>query len=280
MTHDHPVFADNPIDGEVSLSTGPAPRPYHVYDGEGLLIFGHADPACVDEFLTGEDLYPVLHVSGRVAAGFIIADFREASMGPHHELQFFILASQKPGETISDAAVALPLAMALRPEWGTLCVRLWNDTSTVVAYNNEYLGLNAELADFDLFARRDNAIGFHVSLKDGQSIIHGRAREANATPLSVFWKMLRYAGLRQLINLGRMPFAPGHVINRVSSVLTENRKAQIFTSSDHNVLRNWEKEVDRLDIGEPGLAQIDFQPVAVQNLRPFRFVYRHPDHPA
>lgn len=279
MTHDHAVFVDNPINGEVALSTGPAPKPYHVYGGEALLIFGHADPAGVNEFLEGENLYPVLTASGRVAAGFIMADFREASMGPHHELQFFVLVSEKSGETISDAAVELPLAMATRPLWGTLCVRLWNDCSAVVAYNNEYLGLNAELANFDLFTRGEGAIGYHVSETAGRPIIKGTVREAKATTLSAVWEMLRVAGPRQLIRLGRMSYAPGHVINRVSSVLTENRKAQIFTSSDHNVLRHWDAAVDQLDIGEASLAQIDFQPVSIQNLKPFRFVYRHPDDP-
>lgn len=43
----HALFRRYPLAGEVRLSTGPAPTPYHVYAGHGLFIGGTADLAAV-----------------------------------------------------------------------------------------------------------------------------------------------------------------------------------------------------------------------------------------
>ncbi|SIN59535.1 hypothetical protein SAMN02745824_0063 [Parasphingorhabdus marina DSM 22363] len=279
MPTEHPIFADNPLTGTIDLETGTAPVPYHVYDGEGLLIFGHADHDALTALLEKEGICPVTTMSGDIAAGFIMADFRDASMGPHHELQFFVLVSERPGETIDDAPFALPLAMAGRPDWGTLCVRLWNDRADVIAYNNDYLGLNARMASFGLFDRNEGQVGFRVTAETGDPIIEGRIRESRSTSLKAGWEMLRIAGLREIMRLGRMPYAPGHVVNRISRILPQNRKAQIFTSSDKNIARHWDPSHDCLTISEPEIADLDFRPLAIQNIRPFRFVYRHPDDP-
>ena len=40
---DHALFRAWPLAGEVRLSTGMAPTPYHVDDGHGLFIAGSAD---------------------------------------------------------------------------------------------------------------------------------------------------------------------------------------------------------------------------------------------
>lgn len=280
MQPDHPIFNDHPITGSVQLSTGSAPTPYHVYDGEGLLIFGDVACDAMQRSIEGEAVHLVKTASGRAAAGFIMADFRQASMGAHSELQFFTLVSNTEGESISDAPFALPIAMATRPGWSTLCHNLWNDTESVIAYNNEYLGLNARRAEFRLFEKQAGGdVQFGVADDMGSAIIEGHFRAQRSTPLSAMWQMMRVAGLRKFISLGRAPYACGSVINRSSAIMPENRKAPIFTSSDHNITRHWKSSEDRLEIKHPALAELDFNPLGLQHLWPFRFVYRHPgDH--
>ncbi|MGJ8537146.1 MAG: hypothetical protein ACSHW2_08325 [Parasphingopyxis sp.] len=277
MQPDHRIFNDHPATGTVQLSTGSAPTPYHVYDGEGLLIFGDVACDAMEQSIQGEGIHLVKTAPGRAAAGFIMADFRQASMGPHRELQFFTLVSDTEGESISDAPLALPIAMATRLGWGTLCHNLWNDVDSVIAYNTEYLGLNARHAAFRLFEKSPGGdIRFGISDDIGDPIIEGHFQRQKATSFSAMWEMMRIAGLRNFLALGRAPYARGHVVNRRSAVMPDNRKAQIFTSSDHNIARHWNPSADRLDIRAPALAKFDFRPLGLQHLWPFRFVYRHP----
>lgn len=278
MVSDHPIFRDNPLSGQISLSTGPAPTPYHVYDGEGLLIFGSADFDITQSMIEDESIFPVKTASGKAAAGFIMANFEKASLGVHHELQFFILVSEKEGEVLADSPFALPIAMGTRPDWGSLCMNLWNDTEAVIAYNNEYLGLNARPGKFSLFGEKpDGHLDYHITDQSGADIIRGHVQVQKSTPLSAMWDMLRTAGIRQIIKLGNAAYAGGHVINRKSAVMPQNREAPIFTSSDHNVTRLWDPRTDRLEIEESTLSDIGFVPSSLQHLWPFRFVYLHPD---
>lgn len=277
MQQRHPIFDDHPTTGTVQLSTGPASTPYRVYDGEGLLIFGDVACDAMQRSIEGEAVHLVKTASGRAVAGFIMADFRQASMGAHSELQFFTLVSDTEGESISDAPLALPIAMATKPAWGTLCHNLWNDSDSVIAYNNEYLGLNTRRAEFHLFEKQAGGnVLFGVSDDAGSAIIEGQFQTRKSTPFSAMWEMMRIAELRNFISLGRAPYARGNVINRSSAVMPDNRKAPIFISSDHNITRHWNPSTDRLEIKDPALATLDFRPLGLQHLWPFRFVYRHP----
>ncbi|GAB5488513.1 MAG: hypothetical protein Pars2KO_20830 [Parasphingorhabdus sp.] len=278
MPRTEKIFTDNPITSSVNISTGAAPTPYLVQDGEAILIFGSINSSLLRPELKNESVHPVHTVEGRAAAGFILADFRQASMGPHSELQFFVLASHQSGESIGAAPFALPIAMGTRPDWGTLCMRLWNDESSVLAYNNEYLGLNAEAAMFRHFDGDDpENIPFNVESADGKPIISGHVNRQQSTAPGVMWEMLKLVGFVRFLKLGMAPYASGHVINKVSSVMSTNRKAQIFTASDKNIVRQWAGATDSLKISDPMIKELDFDPVSVQHLWPFRFVYRHPD---
>ncbi len=278
MALNHPIFQDNPLSGEISLSTGAAPTPYHVYDGEGLLIFGSVDFDMLQLMIADESVFPVKTASGAAAAGFIMANFEDASMGAHHELQFFVLVSEKEGEVLAASPFALPIAMGTRHDWGTLCLNLWNDSDAVIAYNNEYLGLNARSARFSLFDKKpDGCLDYNVNDQLGVTIIQGSVRLQKTTRFSAIWNMSRIAGFRQIMKLGNADYACGHVINRKSPVLPQNRAARIFTSSDHAVTRLWNPKTDQLVIEEPSLSDIGFVPSSLQHMWPFRFVYRHPD---
>ncbi|RED16167.1 hypothetical protein [Parasphingopyxis lamellibrachiae] len=272
------IFEDNPITSSVDLSTGKAPTPYLVHDGQALLVFGSVDGDALQSNLADEAIHPVATFRGRMAAGFILADFHEASMGPHCELQFFVLTSDDADRSIGASPFALPLAMATRPKWATVCMRLWNNTRPVIAYNNEYLGLNAEYGEFDLF-KGDSPKGleFAVTGNRGEPIVTGSVRRRRSTAMSAMWQMAKLAGLRRFLALGAAPFVSGHVVNRVGSVMPFNRRAQIFTMSDHNVVRPWSDTADTIQIHEPEIHALGFRAVSVQHLWPFRFVYRHPD---
>lgn len=168
--------------------------------------------------------------------------------------------------------------MGTRPDWGTLCMRLWNNDESVIDYNNEYLGLNAEEAMFRLFIDNDPTnLPFDVSGSDGNPIVSGQIARQGSTAPAVMWDMLKLAGFVQFLKLGMAPYASGHVINKVSSVMPTNRQAQIFTASDNNIVRQWSGTTDSLEISDPTIKALDFEPVSVQHLWPFRFVYRHPD---
>jgi hypothetical protein len=278
MSEKTAIFANNPVTSSISLSTGNAPTPYLVQDGEALLIFGSIDAESLRSALAGEAIYPVATSESRMAAGFIFADFHEASMGPHCELQFFVLASDRPGEMIGSSPYALPIAMATNPNWGTVCMQLWNNSRPVIAYNNEYLGLNAEYAELELFSGDEpRNIKVEVTGSSGDPIVKGSVRRRRSTTLPAIWHMAKLTSLRRLMRLGAAPFVGSHVINRVSSVMPANRRAQIFTASDHNVVRKWSDTTDAIQIFDPEISALDFTAVSVQHLWPFRFVYRHPD---
>lgn len=278
MAKTEKIFTDHPILSSVDISTGTAPTPYLVQNGEAILIFGSVDSDLLGPELADETVHAVSTTEGRAAAGFIVADFHQASMGPHSELQFFILTSYQPEQSIGAAAYALPIAMGTRPDWGTLCMRLWNDSKSVLAYNNEYLGLNAAAARFCHLDRQNlDNVHFDVASADGMPIISGHIEFQNSTAPGAMWDMLKLAGFVRFLKLGMAPYASGHVINKVSSVMPTNRQAQIFTASDNNIVRKWSNAKDSLDISDPMIKALNFDPVSVQHLWPFRFVYRHPD---
>ncbi len=276
MAATHPMFQAFPLTAHVDLSTGQAPTPYHVYGGDGVTIYGRINAQAAAPLFAAEDVYPVHYDDGSIAAGFIFADFRDASMGPHCELQFFILSSFKKGQTIDNRAMSLPLAMALQPEWGTLCVKLWNNDRAVIAYNNDYLGLNAAYAAFDL-SIKDDSVAFNVMDEAQADILSVEIRDLKSTALSNAWEMVRIAGVWQMLKLGRQPYFQGSVINRKSAVMPENRQAPIFTSSDRSISKHWNRDIDQLAVGNDDIRRLAFQPRAVQHIKPFRFIYLHPD---
>ena len=142
----HPLFKAYPLDGERQTSVGPVPTPYHVYDGQGVLIGGTADSARVSELLRAERVHPIKMRDGRALMGVWVVDFTDASLGPHKELQFSILVSHEPVAPVEDHPFALLKALFVNPAARMFCYRLWNDSPTAVAYNRELLGLPAALA--------------------------------------------------------------------------------------------------------------------------------------
>jgi len=123
--HEHALFKQFPLNGTETISTGPVPTPYHIYDGYGAFIGGTADLAAVQRLLQPEQVLPVQTVEGRALMGLWICDFTDASLGPHHELQCSLFVSRQPIHDIASHPLALLAAMLTRPEMQMMCHGLW-----------------------------------------------------------------------------------------------------------------------------------------------------------
>lgn len=276
MISQHKLFQDFPIDGSTNLSVGQSPTPYHVYQGHGTLITGTADLNAVKSKTEDESVYPVRTKSGHAAMGIFVCDFENASHGSHLELQVCVLVSEDPGCRISDDPFAMLAAMVAHPEWGTLCLHLWNDTSNVVAYNSEYLGLNASLATGQI-SREDGRKTFEFTDKNTGTILNGDVSERRRSSFKSLIQFTRAAGIFPTMRANARPYFENNVINLKGSVFQDNRRARTFTAPDQMVLQHFDMAKDVLNLQGGGLSIYDFQPLCLEHLAPFRFVYLHPD---
>ena len=276
MAHQHKLFQDFPLNGNTDLSTGTAPTPYLVYDGHGLLITGIADADAVSNATNNESVYPVLTTGGYAAMGIFVCDFQDASHGPHLELQVCALVSETPGQKISDHPFSMVASMIAHPDWGTLCLHLWNDTANVVAYNSEYLGLNAALARGQI--TRGGGRKIFEFADDAGAVLRGNVREQKRSSLGALVQFVRQAGLLQTIRANAGPYIESAVINLKGDVFADNRRARAFTAPDQTVLQYVDGAQDELKIDSPDLEAYAFQPLCLEHFTPFRFAYLHPDH--
>lgn len=270
----HPLFWRFPLDGTVTVSTGALPKPYHVYDGHGLLLTGHGDAAAVTQAFAGQDVFPVLTQSGRAAMGLFVCTFPNASLGPHLELQAVALCAPNPGQTIADDATAFLAAMATRPDLAPFSLHLWNDSADVVAYNSDYLGLNAAQAPGEITLGK--RMQFSFSDASGAALASGDVSKNRLSDLGATFALIRQIGLHQVLRMARQPFAQAHLVNRKSAALPRNGRAQTITAADQMVVTRFDAKRDRLTLSGP-MASYDFQPLCLEHIAPFRFVYLHPD---
>ena len=273
---DHPVFASAPLKGKTLLSTGPAPTPYHVYDGHGLLIVGICDAANLAPALADQDVYPVLTCAGNAIVNLFVCDFTDASLGPHLEFHITALCAPEPGHTLPDDPAAALSAFATQHDWGALSLHLWNDTDAVVAYNSEYLGLGAAQANGHVNVRADQA-DFGFTDARGAALASGSFRLNRRSDAGLMLRVMRHLGLRGLWQALRKKPALAHLINRKSKVLPRNRRAQTRTAPDHMIVSAFDPAHDRLNAHSGPLSALGFVPQIFEHVFPFRFVYLHPD---
>ncbi len=274
-TATHPIFLDAPLSREITLSTGTAPIPYHVYDGHGMIVLGSCSAAALADRFAGQDVHPVLSASGEAIVVLFFCDFAKASHGPHLELHMTVLAAPKQGETLSDDPAAWLAAVATRQDWGMLSLHLWNDTPQVVAYNSEYLGLQAAQCQGQIAVAKDQ-VEFDFSDGEGASLASGRLRRMPRSDARLMWRVMRGLGWRGIWAALRRRPASAHLINRKSAVLNRNGRAQTLTAPDKMVVTPFNPTLDRLAFGGV-LARYGIAAKVTQHIWPFRFVYRHPD---
>ena len=272
---DHPLFRAFPLDGMIKTSTGSLPKPYQVYDGHALLIAGTADAAEIADRTKNEDVHPGFTSSGRVLMGLFVCDFREASLGPHLELQLSVLVRDRPGPVLSDAAAAYMAALGADKEVGSLCLNLFNDDKAVLAYNTEYLGLDAKPCAGEIRLNK-NRLMFDFQDKTGAPLVSGDVRLARAPGIRIMLELVRCMGLGAFWRAVRQSWASADVINRKGPVVATNRRAPTRTKADRMILQDIDAN-DHIALAHPELAAYDFAPLCLQHLSPFRFVYLHPD---
>ena len=272
----HALFKRYPLNGEVRLSTGLAPTPYHVYDGRGVFIGGWADLAAVRELLAPEQVHAVQTDTGRALMGVWVFDFNDASLGAHHELQCSIFVSDTPLAPVTSHRLGLLELMVTRPDVRMLCHGLWNNTPPVVAYNRERLALNARLSQsrIDIDA---NALSFAVSdAATHAPVLEGRVHHPRRASLRANLALLGRLGLRRTIALARQPWFTMPVLNTVHAALPRNAAADSHTKAELSVVRPFDPEHDRLVFGEAHYRQLQFEPTFFQFMDGFKFVYLFP----
>lgn len=275
-TRAHPLFEQYPLTDGVELSVGHVPVPYHTYDGHGVFIGGTANLAYVTDQLKAENVSPIQTEDGKAVMGIWVVDFTEASLGAHTELQLSFLVSHRPTASIDSHPLTLLKALSVNPDARMFCYRLWNNTETVIAYNNELLGLNAKLSHSSI--QRENGMKtFRFNDANDKLILKGQVREDKRTSPQMGWQLFRLMGFRNLMQLLSEPYLGAKVVNPISDAVPFNGDAQSYVAADSPVLQQWNNQIDRITFGQDQIADLNFQPQFIEHFAPFRFVYLQPD---
>jgi hypothetical protein len=275
--HDHNLFHQFPLTGEKEISIGRVPVPYHIYDGQGILIGGTTDLASIEAILQNEALFPIQTQSGKAVMSVWVVDFTEASLGSHNELQFSILVAHTPQSPIEDHPLALLKALYINPDARMFCYGLWNDTETAVAYNRELLGLDANLNQGKIELNHGQPSTFSYKDESGDLIFEGEVSLASQTPFNVGWQMLRLFGLRPTLRSFSQPYIEAKVVNPRGKVIPINADASSFLASDTPIVQLFDPAADSLRFGETSKNNFQFQPHFIEQFSPFRFVYLEPE---
>lgn len=273
---EHALFQRYPLTGTATLTTGTVPTPYHIYAGYGLFIGGTADLAAVQRLLQPESVMPLQTVAGQAVMGIWLCDFTEASLGPHHELQFSLFVTRQPAPPLAAHPLALLGAMLTRPDVQMLCHGLWNNTPTVVAYNRELLSLNARLSTSCIACDAQQLTFAVIDTASGVSILNGMV----ATPQQVSWRaslgLLGQLGFGPTLRLNRQPWVSMAVVNPLGVGLVQNAVAQAMTKNAVNNVRYFKSATDRLTFGDTPYRELAFRPQVIQYMSGFKFVYLQP----
>ncbi|HZQ69357.1 MAG TPA: hypothetical protein VFA68_12625 [Terriglobales bacterium] len=270
------MFRQYPLNGKATISTGEVPTPYHIYDGYGALIGGTADLSAVQQLLKKEAVMPVDRGDGRTFMGIWICNFTDASLGPHHELQFSFFTGDQPTGRSTDHALEL-LALMTRPDTKMLCHGLWNSTPQVVAYNRELLSLNSRLANSQI---HNGAGGLEFTFEDGENrvpLISGRLLKCMRFSMRATWDAMLQIGFRRVWSMARQPWVSLRILNPTGVMLPRNAVTESYTKNDVNLVRYFDPSNDELVFGDTQYALLGFTPQFVQHMKGFKFVYLEPD---
>jgi len=283
----HRLFKTYPLDGQVTINGQTVSTPYHIYDGEMVLIGGTAKADVARELLKNERLTPILDTNGDALMAVWVCDFTQANLGAHHELQFSIFASVKPQAPVQAHPFAIFRALVMNPEMMMICHGLWNSTQLVVDYNRDHLGLDAHLSISDIQAH-DHWRSFDVKdATTGEALITGDLIEPmiglkkwDYEGLQPKGKALRdmmgHLGFGGMVRAMRSPFVHVPVVNTISSLSDTNRVAHTYTKTDNQIVRYFAPTHDKLVIQHLRYAPLNFAPAIVQHNRGIRFVYLRP----
>jgi len=272
----HPLFRQFPLQGEVSLSTGLAPTPYHVYDGHGVFIGGMADLEAARALLAPEQVVPVQNRHGRALMGIWVFDFTDASHGAHHELQFSLYVSREPLSPVEPHPMSIIELMLGRPDVHMLCHGLWNSTPRVVAYNREVLGLDARRSHSHILAGEQRMEFAIDDAATHRPVLRGRIHDPRQPSLRANLALMNRLGALRLMRAARQPWLKATIVNPIGAVLGRNAVAESHTKVGRSSLRYFDPNRDRLEFGDARYRMLRFQPQFVQYMEGFKFVYLNP----
>ena len=272
----HELFRRFPLTGQVELSCGTVPVPYHVYDGYGLFIGGTAAPGAVQELLAGERVVPLRTRSGRALVGIWICDFTTASLGAHQELQFSVFVAEDEIAPIGDDPLDLLTSMLMNPRLRMLCHGLWNNEPRVVAYNRELLLLDA-LCAVSRIERSERALDFEFADQaSGTPLLSGSVLEPRRRSLRCDFALLGKLGFSGIRRVAREPTVRLQIVNTAACGLQQNAVADSYTRTAYTALHRFDPARDDLLCSSPRYRSLQFAPSFVQYMEGFRFVYLVP----
>ncbi len=273
---DHQLFKQYPLNGTAAISTGEVPTPYHIYDGYGLFIGGVSDSAAVKHLLKDESLVPIQTSDGKTVMGIWVCNFSDASLGPHHELQFSFFVSERETSPIAAHPLNTLVLMLTRPDVRMLCFGLWNNTPNVVAYNRELLSLNARQTGSRI-EREARQVRFQFKdTTTNELIFSGEINHPQQASRAATLSLMSKIGMRGTLAVARQPWLSMRILNPLGIVLNRNAIAEAFTKNDANVARYFDRQTDHLEFGNPAYGALHFSPQCVQYMAGFKFVYLQP----
>ena len=270
----HKLFKQFPLSGNAVISTGNVPTPYHIYNGFGLFIGGVCNLSEAKKLLATENLMPVQTTDGKALMGIWICNFTEASLNPHHELQFSIFVSRKEIAPLQPHAFNTLLSHILHPEVEMLCQGLWNNTPEVVAYNTELLYLTVQQSD-SVIGRVGKKIEFIIKdSTSNQQLVSGSVKSGPSlsATLSYFSKL----GFKKQMELARQPWMKFGIVNPISDKMKYNAVAQSFVKNKQEALHLFSAD-DAIEIDHPLYKSLKFVPEVVHFMDGIQMVYLQPE---
>ncbi|MBT3241122.1 MAG: hypothetical protein HON98_09285 [Chloroflexi bacterium] len=268
----------NPLIGQVQLSTGTASTPYRVSDGNCLIIGGTADLSVVKERLDGQAVYPIETKDGKALMLIKLCDFQEADLGPHVELQYSYLVSRSPLTALKPHPFGILKIIANEPKVGLYADQVWNDTEPVIAYNNEYLGLNAHLCNGAI--SRDEEKGtkkfIFTDLDTGESLLEGEVSESPKNLTQTTIKLIRLMGIKNAFKFATRFWIKAKVINPIGKVHPENWAAETFLHAESVVVQPFDPNLDKIKFGNPSDIKLNFEPQFIEHMNKIKFVHLEP----
>jgi len=206
-----------------------------------------------------------------------VCSFSEASLGPHHELQFSLFVTRQPTAPIAPHPFNTLWLMLTRPDVLMLCHGLWNNTPAVVAYNRQQLSLNARMTASQI-ERKPHSVNFsYLDAATQSAIFSGEVKNPQQANLRASLALSAKIGFRRLLAAAREPWTSMQVINPIGHGLERNAAARAFSTNSTNVFNFFDRRTSSLEFGPTPYAGLQFEPHCVHYMDGFKFVYLDPE---
>jgi hypothetical protein len=268
------LFRAYPVGGYRSTSCGLLPVPYHVYDGEALLLGLRMDGNAASGMVAGAGLHPVVDRKGRALACLWVCQFTQAGIGPHCELQLSLAVRRETVPPVGDGAFELLRLIVLDPTLRLYSAALWNDTPAAVAYNRELLGLDARfcLAHFSR-GEEGGFVSFRFEDQKENLIFQGDVAPAREQPIWDAFLAERALGKDGNQRLAAVPWLGAQVMAPAGVLFPQPCEAQAFLQAEKTILTRYSSADAHLHFDSALSAGLDLRPDFIEYFHRFRFVY-------